>query len=187
MPAHWVNTCRPQARRILCRQRGERIRCRQDRMAAGFSDARLSLIWKSSCSSRWLLVAVRLRWSRARTERPCPSLPFSISHLGDSGRNHTPQTRIIAGTAWKESGKRQEKAPPRRVHPYPTHCLKPVSWIITKCRRDYSQQPRTPSQSSIAAYQLTSPESVAEQPRSGFTSDKVQQPAPYINLHNKRE
>jgi hypothetical protein len=152
VPAHWVNTCRPQARRILCRQRGERIRYRQDRMADCFSDAMLSVIWKSSCSSRWLLVALRLRWSRARTERPSPSLPFSMSHLGDSGRYQAPQTRIIAGTAWKESGKRQEKAPPRMVQPYRTHCLEPVSSMITKSRRDYSQQQRTPSQSSIVAY-----------------------------------
>lgn len=36
-----------------------------------------------------------------------------------------PQMRIIAGMTGKESGKRQEKAPPRRVHPYPTHRLKP--------------------------------------------------------------
>lgn len=122
VPEHWVKACRPQASRILRRQRGDRRSWRHERTADCCSDSRLSYIWVSSSSRSWVLVAFRLRCRRARTDRPSSCLPFSINHLGDSGRNKTPQVRMMAGTTWKESGKRQEKVPPRREHPYPVHC-----------------------------------------------------------------
>jgi hypothetical protein len=73
---------------------------------------------KGTPAPRWLIEKGREGQGRSVLARLHLNRTATNNHLleHDSGRNHTPQTRIIAGTAWKESGKRQEKAPPRRVH-----------------------------------------------------------------------
>ena len=86
-------------------------------------------------------------WKRIKNARASSSLPFAISHLGDSGKNQTRQMTMQAGTHWKIRGRRHDKsdlilcvarviaaagiAPPCQLHKEGVVVYQPLRTLIT--------------------------------------------------------